>query len=236
MPEIASFEPTRWSLVLRARAGDDAERRAALEALCRAYWYPLYAYLRRSGRGVADAEDLAQEFFVRLLDGRLLGVADPVRGKFRTLLLSALQQVDADAWRSANAQKRGGGVVVVAIDSELAEERFLADKSEGGSPELAFDRAWAAAVMERAWARLRESYGEKEALFAELASRLSGAVVAGTLAEAGARLGMREDAMKQALSRMRQRLGEALKAEVAETVGSPDAVQQEMRHLLALFS
>jgi RNA polymerase sigma-70 factor (ECF subfamily) len=166
----------------------------------------------------------------------LLGSADPARGKFRTLLLSALGQLDVDAWRAASAQKRGGGVVVVPIDSELAEERFLADKSEGGSPELAFDRAWAAAVMERAWARLREGYAEKAALFEMLAPRLSGAVVEGTLAEAGARLGMREDAMKQALSRMRQRLGEALKAEVAETVGSPEAIQQEMRHLLALFS
>ncbi len=232
-----NFEATRWSLVLRARGGDDTQRRVALEQLCRAYWYPLYAFLRRSGRSVEGSEDLTQEFFVRLLDGRLLGAADPARGKFRTLLLSALHQLDADAWRAANAQKRGGGVVVVPIDSELAEERFLADKSEGGSPELAFDRAWAAAVMERAWARLRESYaGEKAALFAELAPRLSGAVGQGTLAEAGSRLGMREDAMKQALSRMRQRLGEALKAEVAETVGSPDAVQQEMRHLLALFS
>jgi RNA polymerase sigma-70 factor (ECF subfamily) len=236
MPEIANFEPTRWSLVLRARGGDDTMRRAALEQLCRAYWYPLYAYLRRAGRAREDAEDLAQEFFVRLLDGRLLGSADPARGKFRTLLLSALGQLDVDAWRAASAQKRGGGVVVVPIDSELAEERFLADKSEGGSPELAFDRAWAAAVMERAWARLREGYAEKAALFEMLAPRLSGAVVEGTLAEAGARLGMREDAMKQALSRMRQRLGEALKAEVAETVGSPEAIQQEMRHLLALFS
>lgn len=236
MPDNVNFEQTRWSLVLRASGGDDAARRAALEQLCRAYWYPLYAYLRRSGRGVEDAEDLAQEFFVRLLDGRLLGAADPARGKFRTLLLSALQQADADAWRTSNAQKRGGGIVVVAIDSEFAEERFLADKSEGGSPELAFDRAWAAAVMERAWERLRESYAERAAIFAELAPRLSGAAATGTLAEAGARLGMSEDATKQALSRMRQRLGEALKAEVAETVGSPDAVQQEMRHLLALFS
>ena len=229
------FEPTRWSLVLRARGGDEAQRRAALEALCRAYWYPLYAFLRRAGRAVEDAEDLAQEFFVRLLDGRLLGTADPARGKFRTLLLSALRQVDADVWRSANALKRGGGMVVVPIDSELAEERFLADKSEGGSPELAFDRAWAAAVMERTWARLRESYaGTKAALFAELAPRISGGD--GSLAEVAARLGMGEVAVRQAMSRLRTRLGEALKAEVAETVGSPEAAQQEMRHLLALFS
>ena len=236
MAENTNFEQTRWSLVLRARAGDEAERRTALEQLCRAYWYPLYAYLRRAGRGVEDAEDLAQEFFVRLLDGRLLGAADPARGKFRTLLLSALSQVDADAWRAANALKRGGGMLV-PFDSELAEERFLADKSEGGSPELAFDRAWATAVMERAWVRLKESYpGDKAAIFAELAPRLSGGAVEGTLAEAAANLGMGDVAVRQAMSRMRQRLGEALKAEVAETVGSPEAAQQEMRHLLALFS
>ena len=236
--DAARFEPTRWSLVLRARSLDDEARRAALEALCRAYWYPLYAFLRHSGRSVEDAQDLTQEFFARLLSGQLLDAADPARGKFRTLLLAALRRVDVDEWRTASAQKRGGNVAFVSIDSEHAEESFLEDRSSAGSPELAFDRAWAAALMARTWERLRLSYGTPElaALFAELAPRLSGAGGEGTLAEVGARLGMSEDAVKKAFSRMRQRFGEALRAEVAETVGSREAAEQELSHLLSLFS
>jgi DNA-directed RNA polymerase specialized sigma24 family protein len=232
-----NFEPTRWSLVLRAAAVDSTRRRAALEDLCRAYWYPLYAFLRRSGRGREDAEDIAQEFFARLLDGRLLAGADPAKGKFRTLLLAALRKTDADAWRTSSALKRGGGAVAVPIDGDFAEKRFLADESEGGLPELAFDRAWAAALMERAWARLREKYTtpEKAAQFAEFAPRLSGGGGTGTLADAGARLGMSEPAARQAIARLRQKFGEVLRAEVAETVGSREAVQEEMRHLLSLF-
>jgi RNA polymerase sigma-70 factor (ECF subfamily) len=236
--KVFRFEATRWSMVLRSREEDSLVRRQALGELCAAYWYPLYAYLRRSGRGVEDAQDLVQELFVRLMDGRLLGVADPAKGKFRTLLLAALRQEDVDAWRAARVQKRGGDVVFVPIDSEYAEERFLEDRSGGGSPELAFDREWAAAVMERAWARVRRSYAtpELEPVFSALAPRLSGGKNGDSLATEGERLGMSGDAVKKAFSRMRQRFGVALRAEVAETVGSPEAAEQEMRHLLMLFS
>lgn len=238
--EMAStrFEQTRWSLVLRFREENTVIRQQALGDLCKAYWYPLYVFLRRSGRGVEDAQDLVQEFFVRLSDWRLLGAVDPALGKFRTLLLSALRQVDVDAWRAAQAQKRGGGIVHVAIDGEHAEERFLRDSSINSSPELAFDRAWAAAVMERAWERLRLSYATPElsAVFAELAPRLSNGKDEETLADIGQRLDMSGDAVKKAFSRMRRRFGEALRAEVAETVGSSEAAQEELRHLLLLFS
>lgn len=236
-PSPGNFEPTRWSLVLRAQAVDEDERRESLCELCRSYWYPLYALLRRSGRSVEDAEDLTQDFFIRLLDGRLIGVADPARGKFRTLLLKALRQLEVDGWRSDHALKRGGGVKALSIDRLEAEERLLADESEGSSPELAFDRAWAAALMERTWERLRERYDTPElaALFAELAPRLSGGGGGETLADVGARLGMAEDAVKKAFSRLRLRFGEALRAEVAETTGSRQAAEEELGHLLTLF-
>ena len=234
MTENTNFEQTRWSLVLRARAGDEAGRRAALESLCRAYWYPLYAYLRRAGRGVEDAQDLAQEFFVRLLDGRLLSAADPARGKFRTLLLTALHGQDVNAWRAAGAAKRGGGIVVPL---EGAEEKWLVDSSREGAPDAAFDRAWATTVVDRASAALQAEFAAagKAAVFAELFPRLSGGRSEEGLRKIGERLGMSEAAMKMALSRMRQRFADALRAEITETVGSRGDLQEEFRYLLSLF-
>lgn len=233
----ALFEPTRWSLVLRARAGDEAERTAALEALCSAYWYPLYAFLRRSGRGVEDAQDLTQEFFSRLMDGSLLSSADPAKGKFRTLLLAALKNLDANAWKAAHTQKRGGGINVVPLDSVLAENRWQEDASLGGQPEAAFDRAWANTVMDRASRQLHTEFvaGNKAELFAELFPRLNGGGAVGGLAAVGERLSMTEAAVKMALSRMRQRFADALRAEIAQTVGSRGDVQDELRYLLTVF-
>lgn len=222
----------------RARGEDESERQRALETLCAAYWYPLYAFLRRQGRSVPDAEDLVQDFFARLLDGSLLAGADPARGKFRTLLLTSLRNLGTDTHRAGQRLKRGGGVEFIHIDSALAEERWLADGTHAGSPEMAFDRAWAVAVMTRAGERLRaEHAGEKAALFAELAPRLSSAEEKdGGLAAIGARLGMSEAAVKMALSRLRRRYAEAIRAEVAETVGSREEIQSEIRYLLAAFA
>ena len=229
------FEPTRWSLVLRARAGDDAQRRQALEDLCRAYWYPLYAFLRRTGRGVEDAQDLTQDFFARLLQGNLLASADPGKGKFRTLLLAALKHLDLDAWKSARTEKRGGRMEFIFLDHESAEQRWLADASFVGTPEAAFDRAWAMEVMDRAGRRLRADYEGKSALLEALLPRLTGG---GTepLAEVGVRLGMSEAAVKMALSRLRRHFGDTLRAEILETVGSHADIQDELRYLLTAFS
>ena len=109
LPSTPQFEQTRWSLILRARSEDDAARRQALEDLCRAYWYPLYAYLRRSGNSTEDAQDLAQDFFARLMDGMLLSSAEPAKGRFRTLLLTTLKNLATNTWRATQRQKRGGG-------------------------------------------------------------------------------------------------------------------------------
>ncbi len=236
----ALFEPTRWSLVLRALAEDTSRRKVALGELCGAYWYPLYAFLRRSGRGVEDAQDLTQDFFARLMDGSLLATADPAKGKFRTLLLAALQNLDANAWKAARTQKRGGGAEVVPLDKAMAEDRWLADASLEGLPEAAFDRAWANTVMDRASRQLHAEFvaGNKAELFAELFPRLNGGGgggAAGGLAAVGERLGMTEAAVKMALSRMRQRFGDSLRAEIAQTVGSRGDVQDELRYLLTVF-
>ena len=237
MPHAAErFEPTRWSMVLRAREGDESQRRVALGVLCLAYWYPLYAFLRRSGRPVEDAQDLAQEFFVRLMDGRLLETADPARGKFRTLLLAALKNLDANAWAAARAQKRGGRVEVVSLDMAMAEDRWQAEPA-GVAAEAAFDRAWANTVMDRAGAQLQAEYvaGGKAELFSELFPRLNGASAADGLAAVAERVGMTEAAVKMALSRMRPRYADALRAEIAHTVGSHGGVQEELGYLLTVF-
>ena len=149
LPSTPQFEQTRWSLILRARSEDDAARRQALEDLCRAYWYPLYAYLRRSGNSTEDAQDLAQDFFARLMDGTLLSAAEPAKGRFRTLLLATLKNLATNTWRATQRQKRGGGVEIISLDIAMAEDRWQAEPA-GGPPEAAFDRAWAHTVIDRA--------------------------------------------------------------------------------------
>jgi DNA-directed RNA polymerase specialized sigma24 family protein len=235
-PHGAAFPATRWSLVLRSREELSLQRRAALEDMCRAYWYPLYAFLRRSGRNTEDAQDLVQDFFVKLIDGALLATATPEKGKFRTLLLAALKNMDANAWHAAQTQKRGGGAERVPLDAALAEERLLHERADA-PPEAIFDRAWANTVMDRAGAALQAEYvgvGKAE-LFSELFPRLNGGVVKDGLAAVAARLGMSEAAVKMALSRMRPRYADALRNEISHTVGSHGDTQEELRYLLTAF-
>jgi DNA-directed RNA polymerase specialized sigma24 family protein len=231
------FEPTRWSLVLRAGAEDTAQRNAALGELYGAYWSPLYAFLRRGGRTVDDARDLVQEFFVRLLDGSLLSAADPAKGRFRTLLLAGLRHLDANTHRAALAAKRGGGRELVPLDFVPAEERWQAEASRSESPEQAFDRAWANVVIDRASVNLREDYqaSGKGPLFEALFPCLLGNRPQGGLVAVGERLGMSEGGVKMALSRLRHRFGEALQREIAHTVGSRADVQEELRYLLSVL-
>ncbi len=230
------FEITRWSLILRATEENSVVRLRALGELCSAYWYPLYAFLRRSGRGVEDAQDLVQDFFGRLMKGSLLAGANPHKGKFRSLLLAALKNVEANAGRTASAQKRGGGVQLIPLDTALAEEAWQADVHQG-SPEKEFDRAWAKTVILQASTALHEDYraSGKMELFAALFPRLNGVRSAETLAEVGVRLGITEGAAKMAISRMKAKYTDALRAEISQTVGSQGDAEEEFRHLLAAF-
>ncbi|MEO7319124.1 MAG: hypothetical protein ABIZ56_09065 [Chthoniobacteraceae bacterium] len=225
-----SFSATRWSVVLAA-AG---EVEGALASLCRAYWFPLYAFLRRQGLGPEDAEDVTQGFFAHLLGKGALARVDRAKGRFRTFLLASLKHFLADQRDRANAQKRGEGAVAISMDAVTAEERYALEPRDELSPDKLFDRRWAVAVIEQALARLGAEYSAagKGALFGALKPLLSSPSEARPYAEIGAQFSMNEGAVKIAVHRLRQRYGAALRAEIAETVGTAEEVEAELRHLL----
>lgn len=151
-PGAKGFTTTHWSVVLQAGQTADPRAQAALERLCCAYWYPLYAYVRRSGHDPASAEDLTQEFFARLIAKEWLADADPLRGRFRTFLLTALQRFLVNEWHRGHCRKRGGRTEFVALDAERAEERFLLEPADAATPETLFERRWAVTQLDRALA------------------------------------------------------------------------------------
>jgi DNA-directed RNA polymerase specialized sigma24 family protein len=236
-PCHAPFEITRWSLITRAREENSVVRRRALGDLCAMYWYPLYAFLRCSGRSVEDSEDLVQDFLARLTDGSLLAGATPSNGKFRSLLLASLKNVESNARRIAHAQKRGGGVETISLDIAMAEQAWQADPRQD-SPDRTFDRAWARTVIAEAAAALKSEYAAsgKTELFAALFPRLNGVRAAESLAELGSNHGMTEAAMKMAFSRMKARYADALRTQISQTVGSRQDAEEEFRHLLSVFA
>lgn len=209
----------------------------ALAGLFLSYWHPLYTFMRGMGRSREDAEDVVQEFFVRLMDGRLLASVTPERGRFRTMMLACLRNLDADFQRGRTAQKRGGGAEHVSLDFQDAEAAWRRVADGGLTPEAAFDRAWAQALVELAGRRLREEFAEagKEVLFTELFPFVTGGEGAGDFAAAAARLDLNEKAARVALSRLRRRYSAAIRAEAAQTVGSDDE-QDELRYLLGIFT
>jgi RNA polymerase sigma-70 factor (ECF subfamily) len=235
---VGVFATTHWSLVLNAGRDDSSLAREALETLCRAYWPAIHAYIRRSGQAPEAARDLTQEFFARLLGKGLIGIANPKKGRFRTFLLTVLQRFLADEHDRANAQKRGGGEVLLSLDELAAEEERPFEPSAGLSPEQEFDRRWALATLDNTLRHLRaeaERAGHGES-FTALQGFLGGGEPAGTLAETGARLGLGESAVKMRLSRWRLRYRELLRQEVAQTVPRVADLDEEMRHLLAVLS
>lgn len=235
---VGVFATTHWSLVLHAGRDDSSLSREALEALCRAYWPAIHAYIRRTGHAPESARDLTQEFFARLLSKGLIGVANPQKGRFRTFLLTVLQRFLADEHDRATAQKRGGGEPLLSLDELAAEEERPFEPSGGLSPEQEFDRRWALATLDNTLRHLRaeaERAGHGE-LFAALQGFLGGGEPAGTLTETGTRLGLGESAVKMRLSRWRMRYRELLRQEVAQTVPRVADLDEEMRHLLAVLS
>ncbi len=234
----SAFATTHWSLVVQAGGDDSSPTREALETLCRAYWPAIHTYVRRAGHPSEAARDLTQEFFARLLSKRLLGVADPQKGRFRTFLLTVLQRFLADEYDHATAQKRGSGEVLLSLDELAAEEERPFEPSGGRSPEQEFDRRWALATLDNTLRHLRaeaERAGQGE-LFAALQGFLGGGEPSGTLAEAGVRLGLGESAVKMRLSRWRVRYRELLRQEIAQTVPRVADLDEEMRHLLGAVS
>ena len=231
------FTTTHWSVVLTAREQQSPQAAAALERLCRTYWYPLYAYVRRKGYDAHDSQDLTQEFFARLLARNYLTVADRNRGNFRSFLLGSLEHFLAREWTKAHAQKRGGGQPLFALDDLDAENRYQLEPGHELTAGRIFDRRWATTLLEQAMARLREAYteGNKGTLFARLAVFLTGNTPESSYAEIAASLNMSEGALKVAVHRLRQRYGELLRAEIAQTVAAPDEVDGELQYLFAVL-
>lgn len=231
------FATTHWSVVLAA--GDPASPRsaAALETLCRAYWYPLYAYVRRSGHSPQDAEDLTQQFFCRLLEKNSLGRATRERGRFRSFLLTSLKNFLANEYHRGARLKRGGGQGMLSLDSTAAEDRYLADPMDTATPEVLYEQRWALTSLENALARLREEYAAsgRGPLFDLLKSCAWGERNAASYAELATQLDLTEEAVKKAVQRLRLRYRAELRAEIAQTVSTVAEIEEELQHLARLL-
>ncbi len=232
------FVTTHWSQVLAAVGCDSSRARCSLEQLCRSYWYPLYAFARRSGKSPEDAQDLTQEFFARLLVKNYLADADREKGRFRTFLITAFKHFLAKEWRKERALKRGGDQVFVPIDADDAESRYGFEPADEVAPDRIFERRWAMTILERTLTTLRTEYEEagKGAIF----NHLKGIITAGKAempyAEVAAELKLTEGAVKVAAHRMRRRYREILRHQIADTLGSEGEVDEELRNLMAALS
>jgi len=229
------FATTHWSVVLAAGSPSSDESRGALAELCGLYWYPLYAYVRRRGRGAEEAQDLTQSFFARLIEKRAVQAADPRRGRFRSFLLGSLKHFLANEWDRSRAAKRGGGRTVLSLDVEDAEHRYRLEPADDVTAEKLFERRWALTLLDLVLGRLRGQYVRdgKERVFDGLKGFLGGAGEGGGYREKGEQLGMTESAVKVAVHRLRRRYRDLLRERIAQTVASPEDVDDEIRHLFA---
>jgi RNA polymerase sigma-70 factor (ECF subfamily) len=236
-PPRPAFVTTHWSLVVSARASDTTQARNALEKLCRAYWFPIYAFVRRQGNDPHDAQDLTQEFFARLLEKNQIAGANPVKGRFRSFLLGALKHFLANEWHKARAQKRGGGQIPIPIDA-TAESKCGFEPADALTAEKIYERRWALTLLDQVLRRLRDEYtrDSKENLFEQLKPTLTEASRTVAYADIAAQLGTSEGAVKVAVHRLRQRYREVLRAEIADTVASPGEVEDEIRNLFAALA
>jgi RNA polymerase sigma factor (sigma-70 family) len=232
------FTTTHWSVVLAARQEASPDAEAALEKLCRAYWYPLYAYVRRQGRSPHDAQDLTQEFFARLLEGNYLKSVQREKGKFRSFLLASLNHFLSNERARDRAVKRGGGKALLSLDEQLAESLFAQESSSHDSPAQAFDKRWAITLLERAFTQVREEFvtaGKKE-VFDQLKSFLTEDTTAGDYASVAEKLGMTTGAVSVAVHRLRHKYREATRTEVAHTVAGEYEIDGEIRYLFTILA
>jgi RNA polymerase sigma factor (sigma-70 family) len=234
-PRRSWFPSTQWTAVVRAGCGSGSEAGRALTRLCEDYWFPLYSFVRRSGFGAAEAEDLTQEFFARLLEKQYLAVADPQRGKFRSFLLASLKHFLANEWHRAHAQKRGGPRGVTAIDFRDAESRYGAQPADTLTPERLYERRWAIALLEHVLEELRREMARegKSVLFDGLKELLPGPSDSRSYGQIAVELGTTEAAVKMAVHRLRRRYRELLKDRIAQTVAGPDDLEDELRQLFS---
>jgi len=235
--QAGAFMATRWSVVLAAGGTTSPQSQVALATLCQAYWYPLYAYVRRQGHPPPDAEDLTQEFFCRLLAKRYLAGIQPEGGRFRSFLLIALKRFLANEWDRAHAQKRGGRQPPISMDCARAEDRLGLEPAHETTAERIYEQQWAQTLLGQVRSNLRQEYAVagKSELFDALSDSLSqprGALPYRAIALA---LNMTEPAVKMAGQRLRARYREHLRAEIAQTVSRPEEIDEEIRYLFTTF-
>jgi RNA polymerase sigma factor (sigma-70 family) len=236
LPGSSRFPTTRWTMVVAAGDPRRKEARSALAALCESYWYPLYAYLRRRGYPADQAQDLTQEFFIRVLEGRYLDRADPGKGRFRAFLLTSLKFFVADEEDRNRAQKRGGGALL-PVEFSSGEDRYQREPAHGETPERIFERRWALTVLDRVVEKLRDEFvhhgrpehferlkvfllGQSDAPYAALAREMNTS----------------EGALKVAIHRLRKRYRELFRQEIADTVADPAELETELRYLAGVLT
>jgi RNA polymerase sigma-70 factor (ECF subfamily) len=231
------FVTTHWSVVLTARNEASPDSARALETLCRTYWYPLYAFVRGSGHSPPDAQDLTQGFFAALLARDYLQVVTPEKGRFRTFLRLAMKRFLANEWDKQRSQKRGGGQPPLSLDTALAEQRFLEERPGTLGPDSLYDRRWALTLLDETMARLEQEYAGagKAGEFKQLKPHLTAG--RGEIPYAAIAAGCRttEGAARVAIHRLRKRFREVFRAVIADTVSSPDELEEELRHVLQVL-
>jgi len=231
------FATTRWTVVMQAGT-DSPESRQALETLCRNYWYPLYAYVRRQGHSPHDAQDLTQSFFARLLEKNYLADVQREKGRFRSFLLASLKHFLANEWDRERAMKRGGGKRLIPLDDDSAESRYKLEPRDDLSADKIYERRWALTLLDQVLSNLRAEFQADGKLkeFEVLKQYLSAGRTSVSYAHAAEKLGMTEGAVKVAVHRLRKRYRELLRAEIAQTVATASEIDAEIRYLFAALS
>lgn len=236
-PGAAQFATTRWTMVVAAGQEDSPGARGALAYLCQRYWAPLYFYLRRRGYEKSQAEDFVQGFFTHLLEKQGLQSVKPQKYRFRSFLLASLKNFVADEWRRTQAERRGGGKCIVPLEFEQAETRYCLEPTDRLSADRLFDRSWAMTVIGRAMETLDREYANagKGKLFEQLKGHITTEPEAGFYRSSADCLDMSEGAVRVAAHRLRRRLRELIRGEIAETVTTPEQLEEEIRDLFAAF-
>jgi RNA polymerase sigma-70 factor (ECF subfamily) len=236
-PSAGVFATTRWTVVMQAGT-DSPDAQQALETLCRNYWYPLYAYVRRQGHSPHDAQDLTQAFFARLLEKNYLADVQREKGRFRSFLLASLKHFLANEWDRERALKRGGGRKLIALDEDSAESRYKLEPNVDLSADKIYERRWALTLLDQVLAKLRSEFERDGKLehFETLKQYLSAGRTSVSYAQAADKLGMNEGAIKVAVHRLRKRYRELLRAEIAQTVATASEIDAEIRYLFAALS
>jgi RNA polymerase sigma-70 factor (ECF subfamily) len=232
------FATTHWSVVQAAGHPNSSRYKSSLETLCKTYWYPLYAYLRRHGYNADQAGDYTQALFAQLMEKKSLRLADPKRGKFRSFLLMSLKNFMADEYDRNQAQKRGGGKNILSLNFESAEGQYSLEPKDEMSPEKLFERSWAITMLKNTLEKLCGEYksDRKKKLFEHLKVYLTADKQTANYNDTAEKLQMTEGAVKVAVHRLRKRYRELLKEEIAHTVSSENEVDEEINELFKALS